>query len=680
MRTKIILDSSGVIDMSDDITLSLNFSVANIRSPENRNSSFSKTIKLPGNPNNNKLFGHIFEIDIYSNFNPTIKAPCTLMVDDMPNLTGYLQLVNIIRDGNNIEYETTIFGNVGNVFLSIGERLLTDLDMSAYNHTYNSTNTITSWSATVGSGYVYPLIDYGYTNGNTFAVENLFPAIYVKDYIDKIFTQAGYSYTSPFFTSEYFKRLIIPYTNGDFKLTDAEIALRVFNVAKTTPSTYTHTGLTYYTPIVFNSETSDPNGLWASDTFNVVNKGEYAFKVNLNVTYTSSVLGGTVYLAKYSGGKKTMVSSFPISSGGTYDVEYNSNGIPLLAGDAIKLEFNKANGSLIDVVINSGTLLNTVSNVGLKDGDTINMNIAIPRDVKQKDFFKSIINMFNLYLDVDKNNPNNLLIEPRNDFYSSGVVVDWSSKRDMSRPLEIKPIANVNTKKYVYTYKEDKDYYNELYKTHKGEVYGTKTINLNNDFITGETKTELIFSATPLVRNNSTDRLISVISNSTVTSGTGTIEDYNIRILYYGGLIATSSPLKYNGSTITTYPYAGHLNTPVSPSKDISFGVPKEVYFKTTLYTNNNLYNTYYKQFLEEITDKDSKMVTAYMYLNPVDIYKLDFRNTFYIDQHALRLNSISDYNPLANDVCKCEFIKIKDKDLFTETQFNFNGGIRRTV
>jgi hypothetical protein len=122
--------------------------------------------------------------------------------------------------------------------------------------------------------------------------------------------------------------------------------------------------------------------------------------------------------------------------------------------------------------------------------------------------------------------------------------------------------------------------------------------------------------------------------------------------------------------------YAGHLDNPVSPTLDLSFGVPQEIYYNTNLYTNNNIFNRFHKKLIDEITDRDSKILTAYFYLRPSDIRNLDFRNQFYFQNDYFRLNKVFDYDPLKNDVTKCEFLKIKDAGTFTATIHTMLGGI----
>ena len=55
MRTKLELVGSGFLDMFDDVSISLNYSIADIAEPDKRQASYSKTISLPGTANNNKL-------------------------------------------------------------------------------------------------------------------------------------------------------------------------------------------------------------------------------------------------------------------------------------------------------------------------------------------------------------------------------------------------------------------------------------------------------------------------------------------------------------------------------------------------------------------------------------------------------------------------------------------------
>jgi hypothetical protein len=99
----------------------------------------------------------------------------------------------------------------------------------------------------------------------------------------------------------------------------------------------------------------------------------------------------------------------------------------------------------------------------------------------------------------------------------------------------------------------------------------------------------------------------------------------------------------YSGGTVSfsEYYFAGHLDDPFNPTIDINYGVPFEIMYDGAQinYTNNNLYNRYYKKFISEITDKDSKIITAEFKLTPLDISNLDFRKLYLIDNTYFRIN-----------------------------------------
>jgi len=99
----------------------------------------------------------------------------------------------------------------------------------------------------LGRGYVYPLIDYGYTNNQiSYDVEELSPAIYAKEYWDRIFNTEGFTYTSAFLSSTFFKSLIIPSDPTMYNLSDADITALQFGVN---------------TPLMFDTGTVNSNNL-----------------------------------------------------------------------------------------------------------------------------------------------------------------------------------------------------------------------------------------------------------------------------------------------------------------------------------------------------------------------------------------------------------------------------------
>jgi len=123
------------------------------------------------------------------------------------------------------------------------------------------------------------------------------------------------------------------------------------------------------------------------------------------------------------------------------------------------------------------------------------------------------------------------------------------------------------------------------------------------------------------------------------------------------------------------------LTNPIAPAQDINFGIPNELFYSantftgTLLYTNDNLFNRYHRRGLLEVTNKDSKLLTAYFYLEPLDIHKLDFRDQIIIDNSYWRINRILDYNPFGEDLTKVELFKVILKEELKAETFTVGSG-----
>jgi len=236
-----IYANNTVLDTYDDFEISLNYQITDITDITTRSTSFSKTIIIPGTNVNNDFFENIFELNIdlsVSSYNPKVAIPCSISIGDEQVFTGNLQLLKVIKNQRLVEYEIVITGILKNILYNFADYFLTDIDLSEYNHQRNITNIEKSWTYEIyrngalinalgsGEGYVYPFINYG--NSQDIAsrsyVYDQYPAIYVKTIMDKLFDFAGYSYTSTFFNSDYFKSLIIPFTNDKLQYSQQQLS------------------------------------------------------------------------------------------------------------------------------------------------------------------------------------------------------------------------------------------------------------------------------------------------------------------------------------------------------------------------------------------------------------------------------------------------------------------------
>jgi hypothetical protein len=114
-----------------------------------------------------------------------------------------------------------------------------------------------------------------------------------------------------------------------------------------------------------------------------------------------------------------------------------------------------------------------------------------------------------------------------------------------------------------------------------------------------------------------------------------------------------------NLANLNVYGYAGHLDDPTNPTIDLNFGAPKELQFPATTYPTNNLFNTYHKPYILEITDMESKLLTCRVYLNALDIYNLDFSKYIWINGVLFRLNKIESYDPTDFRTTQVNLLKV---------------------
>lgn len=612
-----------------------------------------------------------------------------------------------------------------------------------------------------GEGYVYPMNNYSAGVDGTWHVTNFYPALYVKQYIDKMFKKVGFIYDSNYFNSTMFKKMIIPYNGGELKLTQDQIDAKKFRASSTAVVTGTYlispaydnsgfysgaaayrghaisgfgVGPTYTPfsntlPITLDVPIDDATTVPNFNTGGTFNTGSYRWICPTTGTYDLNVQAQVINKYTLPGGvTQQNTTDTPPTGINTirYNININQSGQPTWGGgpqmqlviwdftanNPVSLGVTTINGlfntpTTTNIIITGGTYIagrqygvkliytlpargqfwttafttpysgnitmtyevaagctfkNDVPNAAIGDGDLLLMNMCIPQKIKCRDFLGSIVKMFNLYIETDKDNDKKLYIEPRNDFYNLGTDIDWSQKYNIDQPMTILPMGELNAKTYDYKYEKDPSTFGKDHVDKYGTGYGDRNYEIDNDFINGNVSTSLIFASTVLSEVTpyaGTDRILSL------TSGDA------LRILYFNMSSTSTTANTWNhtgtGGPITSriFPYAGHLDKVEAPNYDLNWGFPKGTYFTPDSWTNRNLFQQYYFQMIQEITDKNSKIITVYLRLTAYDIFKLDFRNRFIIDGHYLRLNKISDYSVTKNVPVLCEFVKIENKPRF---------------
>lgn len=339
---------------------------------------------------------------------------------------------------------------------------------------------------------------------------------------------------------------------------------------------------------------------------------------------------------------------------------------------------NQLAGANIVTTIGTASYMALNINQAAFPGVDIDFNGIIPKKVKQTDFMLSLMRMFNLYFEPSKDLPNTLIIEPRDDYYASGEIEDWTRKIDLNVQISEQIIAETQNKYTQFLYKSDDDWYNSDYTSKTNNIFGEYDYIMDNDFIKGTKKIELLFSPTPMTNVMDAYGIIIPkilkISNTTTGDGVAQHYDFNTRILTRNntGLIsAGGNIIRFEGASYSYYPYAGHLDNPINPTYDLNFGEITSIYdggaFGWDHYTiplvNDNLFNTYYAKMLDEYSNPSSKIVSLSMYLTPVDVANFRFNKSIYLDIDGVgqyyKVLNIDNYDPTTNgSTCKVTLLK----------------------
>ncbi len=358
----------------------------------------------------------------------------------------------------------------------------------------------------------------------------------------------------------------------------------------------------------------------------------------------------------------------------------------------------------------------------LNYGAEVDVPACIDPELKQKDFFKDIIQRFNLIVSANPNNPSNIIIEPYDTYLGSGTIRYWTDKLDLSKETIVKDTSSLQKKRIFFTDKEDNDLYNkEIKERHEwANVYGNLEITeTNNKWAKGELKNEPMFSPYIngwILKSSSSQQAYQTedpsgtdLHNMVVQyETTYEIEDDEIdikstktnpKLFWYNGL---PTDIRNNSGTAKTiymhsYSLAGWVAhsftyyplcspyelTPdasddeteiVATTKSLYWDswatpfVPDARVFKWSESTPDNwnytLYGYYWHSYLVSLHHPESRLMDCYLNLDAVDIFNFDFNDEIFIKDSYWRILKIHNYQVGVKTSTKVTLIKVVDTQI----------------
>lgn len=240
--TQIQLDT-GFLDIPEGVDFPITISFLDIKDGS-RSGGFSKTIEIDATPNNSKLLGYYFDVDLEGSdtFNRNTKTKATVIQQGSEVFSGYVQLMEVIRENKNsntgknlIKYKINVFDEVSNFFIEMGEKELSELSFPEFTHVFERSTIINSWDNT--EGYVYPQFatDYPF-----YTLKDFKPAIFELDYFKKIFEVNGYTYKFDQLTDNDIRldKRIIPFNGAEANEAVTELLKNNFTFQGVTSGKY----------------------------------------------------------------------------------------------------------------------------------------------------------------------------------------------------------------------------------------------------------------------------------------------------------------------------------------------------------------------------------------------------------------------------------------------------------
>jgi len=725
-----------ICDLYEDEEIPLTLSIDDFKNVAEKIQSYSKDFNLPATKRNNQIFGNIFEItrtvaNPYD-FNPYVRTRAVLKQDGIILFDGALRLIDIQDREGEISYNVNLYAQTIALADTLKNKTFDNINFNELQHTYDKTIIKGSWyvdgltlinnlptgtyAGTAGTKETdvlkYPFVDWThqmlYANGATgtnatlgtpelTSFEQAFrPFIKIKYLIDRIFSDAGYTYSSGLFESSEFGKLFMdfnwggdtmPSVIGDTSYTATYAGQGVF------PSPFTATNAAYVVlPLLSNTMTG---GLTTSEVPpDYTDQGADIYKIvctennqlyNIDYSWEFETVGGTSisfrwvrFDASTSTTSYIDVQTAPIGNV-TGKIISGNFSTTLDIGDKLYAEFISTTASSISLLNGSGTTPGTVTfNLSSSLVDSAILN-SIRGEINQWNFLKGIMTMFNLVTLQDNTDPANIIIKPYADVFiktTSGTTLkersiqaDWTDKVDL-KDVKLTPLNDLK-KKTIFKYEEDEDDYvfNVYKKSTTGHLYGSKVFSAENlTLLEGEE--EIV--ASPFAATVSKP-LWSQLSNFITPAvyamdddGASSSFENKPRILYQ----MNSSPVQMsstyfipaqngtsseNSDLLFTFSHLTSIPTVVGTTDDYNFGETQ--YFLPIGQTvTSNLFNNYWLPYYNQLYNPDTKTMTLKVNLTAGDIAQFSFTDYIMIKNRAYRVNRI-DYKP--KDLSTVEFILI---------------------
>lgn len=605
-QVKIYIDEGAVLDLFNDEQITVTSTGKSLTDLSAGLADISQTFTVPASVNNNNIFEHYYNNDLNGTLDHNLRRSAWIEIDEVPFREGKLQLERgEVKNGIADNYTATFYGSVVTLKDLIGEDKLNVLDYSSLDHAYNSNEVLDRIDGTTLDAVAYPLItsdrvwdvtsgggnDITTTSGSILFTE-LFPAIKIEKIFELIETHYGISFGGSWLFTEMFKTLHLWFKNKEnyIFVSPPKQLLNVSEVAFTNGEIASNIQYTY----------RDPNTLTTPGNGNV-----FLVRHNVSVDITT-VSSSPYYLDVYKNGILLTTLS---STGGntTFDIvtnQANNFSLDELYTFAVRGTVAATFGGSLNYEItyrdtqSGGTIYLSESHTNAIISVTTQTNTnyqSLAPDMKVMDLISGIVKYANCTLTSPTPNVYHLI--PLDSFYNSGNEYDITQYVDESSITYSRPplYRNLNLK-----YKECKSITNRAFY----DLYSREFGDLKNtfDYDGGDYTIELPFENLLQQKFTGTDLQV------------GYCLDKDLKNYIPNNMLLSRLPLKTGvnfrfetTNTVTSYIPFGQESLYGQDVFSSAFNLEVSSFYLTP--NPNSLYETYYKNYLENLYNPKTRLV-----------------------------------------------------------------------
>lgn len=364
------------------------------------------------------------------------------------------------------------------------------------------------------------------------------------------------------------------------------------------------------------------------------------------------------------------------------------------------------------VVSTSGKNCLFSGNTGITSGSYVSFKDMVDSDVTQGDFLINFSKLFGLVYDTDSiAYDNTIRLKTRNSYHKDYKIIDWTDKIDYSKSFKQTPLT-FKTKYLSLAYNPMESYYEKKYLKTYDDAYGIQKIDTGFDF--NDNTTQLInnqlFKQTVMVKgeallnggpvpayfdkeNNERSPIDAQYSllfwnqDSSLNNYSPSIQIIDDVLEMHDASIGgdeepcwvdTSRVSDYRSvklhapSTLRSHEIQQSADNKITQVFSWDLGYPQSNYAKwsTSTYPSSaTIYSNYWKSYITDLYDVNTRILKCYVYLSPTDMTKFSFKNFVKIGDTLWHPNQIIDYNPLSKNPVQVELIKVNDISAYTDSQ-----------